>query len=73
MTRARQHGVAQAPGGAKIDAKLLQRVARMVRERGDVTMLLAIDRISELDKEAEQITALAAVIQQLAKTKNGKG
>jgi hypothetical protein len=54
-------------------AQLVERINRIVRDRGDVELMVLLDRIADRETEAEQAAALGAVVKILNQNKKPTG
>ncbi len=54
-------------------AELVERISRIVRDRGDVELMVLLDRIVDKETEAEQAAALGAVVKILNQNKKPIG
>ena len=52
-----------------IKPQVIERIGQIVRDRGDVELLVALDRVVEFKTEPEQAAALAQVIQLINQSK----
>lgn len=50
-------------------AQLVERINRIVRDRGDVELMVLLDRIIDRETEAEQAAALGSVVKILNQNK----
>lgn len=50
--------------------QLIERLSRIVRDRGDVELLMALDRIMDHDTEEEQTAAFGEVVKLISQKKN---
>lgn len=50
---------------------LIDRVNRVMRDRGDLSLLLAVDRLMDLDADPQRMGGFAAIMQQIQATKAG--
>jgi hypothetical protein len=54
-------------------AQLVERINRIVRDRGDVELMVLLDRIADKPTEAEQAASLGAVVKILNQNKKPNG
>ncbi len=54
-------------------AQLVERINRIVRDRGDVELMVLLDRIADKETEAEQAASLGAVVKILNQNKKPNG
>lgn len=47
----------------------LERINKIVRDRGDIDLFMKLDQIMDRETEAEQTAALSAVVSELSTTK----
>ncbi len=50
-------------------AQLVERIGRIVRDKGDVELLLKLDRIMDKETEPERAAALGAVVKEISAQK----
>lgn len=46
-------------------SQLIEKLNRIVYDKGDLDLLLALDRVMDNDTEADQMTALSAIVRQI--------
>lgn len=54
-------------------APLVEKLSRIVRDRGDVEVLMQLDRLMDHETEVEQTAAFGAVVKQISQKKTGTG
>jgi hypothetical protein len=50
---------------------LVEKLSRIVRDRGDVEILMQLDRLMDFETEIEQTAAFSAVVKQIGQRKSG--
>lgn len=60
---------APVSGNAQI---LIDKVGRIMRDRGDLTILMAVDRLMDLDTEQERTQGFAKIVRELTAAKAKK-
>jgi 3-hydroxymyristoyl/3-hydroxydecanoyl-(acyl carrier protein) dehydratase len=54
-----------------VNMQVIERISQIVRDRGDVELVMLLDRIMDYESEEEQAAGLAAAVKQISQKKKG--